>query len=130
MPGQLLSYNWPGNIRELKNVVERSVYRHGDSLHPLGEIIIDPFFSDKCESDESGATALSAPTLPLNLRHWQREQEAQLLQKALSLAGNHQHKAADLLGLTYYQLRAMLKKHQAEPGVKLTRSSRDDEISD
>lgn len=32
-----------GNIRELKNVVERSVYRHGDSEHELDAIIINPF---------------------------------------------------------------------------------------
>ena len=35
----LLGYRWPGNIRELKNVVERSVYRHGDSEHELDAII-------------------------------------------------------------------------------------------
>ena len=39
----LLGYRWPGNIRELKNVVERSVYRHGDSEHELDAIIINPF---------------------------------------------------------------------------------------
>lgn len=38
----LLNYRWPGNIRELKNVVERSVYRHGTSDYPLDDIIIDP----------------------------------------------------------------------------------------
>jgi psp operon transcriptional activator len=39
----LLAYHWPGNIRELKNVVERSVYRHGSSETELDNIIIDPF---------------------------------------------------------------------------------------
>ena len=39
----LLGYRWPGNIRELKNVVERSVYRHGDSEHELDAIILNPF---------------------------------------------------------------------------------------
>ncbi len=39
----LLNYRWPGNIRELKNVVERSVYRHGTSDYPLDDIILDPF---------------------------------------------------------------------------------------
>ncbi len=39
----LMDYRWPGNIRELKNVVERSVYRHGSSEIPLDDIIIDPF---------------------------------------------------------------------------------------
>ncbi len=42
----LLGYRWPGNIRELKNVVERSVYRHGDSEHEL-DAIINPFVSPR-----------------------------------------------------------------------------------
>lgn len=41
--GTLLGYHWPGNIRELKNVVERSVYRHGSSETELDNIILDPF---------------------------------------------------------------------------------------
>lgn len=41
----LLDYDWPGNIRELKNVVERSVYRTNNPYVPVHEIIIDPFES-------------------------------------------------------------------------------------
>jgi psp operon transcriptional activator len=41
----LLDYHWPGNIRELKNVVERSVYRGNNPHIPVHELIIDPFES-------------------------------------------------------------------------------------
>ncbi|WP_057832138.1 phage shock protein operon transcriptional activator [Colwellia sp. TT2012] len=41
----LLEYPWPGNIRELKNVVERSVYRGNNPHLPVHELIIDPFDS-------------------------------------------------------------------------------------
>ncbi|MEY8252250.1 MAG: phage shock protein operon transcriptional activator [Colwellia sp.] len=41
----LLEYHWPGNIRELKNVVERSVYRGNNPQLPVHELIIDPFES-------------------------------------------------------------------------------------
>jgi len=41
----LLTYHWPGNIRELKNVVERSVYRCNNPHLPVHELIIDPFES-------------------------------------------------------------------------------------
>jgi len=41
----LLEYHWPGNIRELKNVVERSVYRCNNPHLPVHELIIDPFES-------------------------------------------------------------------------------------
>jgi len=41
----LLEYHWPGNIRELKNVVERSVYRSNNPNLPVHQLIIDPFES-------------------------------------------------------------------------------------
>jgi len=40
----LLEYDWPGNIRELKNVVERAVYRNNPHL-PVHDIVLDPFES-------------------------------------------------------------------------------------
>ncbi|WP_100642076.1 phage shock protein operon transcriptional activator [Alteromonas facilis] len=41
----LLDYDWPGNIRELKNVVERAVYRANNPHLPVHEIVLDPFES-------------------------------------------------------------------------------------
>lgn len=41
----MLDYSWPGNIRELKNVIERSVYRCNNPHLPVHELIIDPFES-------------------------------------------------------------------------------------
>lgn len=41
----LLDYDWPGNIRELKNVVERAVYRNNNPYVPVHDIILDPFQS-------------------------------------------------------------------------------------
>lgn len=41
----LLEYHWPGNIRELKNVVERSVYRCNNPHLPVHELVVDPFES-------------------------------------------------------------------------------------
>ena len=107
----LLHYRWPGNIRELKNVVERSVYRHGTSDYPLDEIIIDPFRRHVVESQVQEAKPASV-ALPLDLRELQQQQEKDFLQTSLLLAKFNQKKAAELLGLTYHQLRALLKKHQ------------------
>lgn len=41
----LLEYDWPGNIREIKNVVERSVYRTNNPYIPVHDIVLDPFDS-------------------------------------------------------------------------------------
>jgi len=106
----LMDYRWPGNIRELKNVVERSVYRHGTSEVPLDEIIIDPFHRAP-PTPSATAEASTLPALPLDLRAFQHEQEKALLEASLAQAKFNQKRAAELLGLTYHQLRALLKKH-------------------
>lgn len=107
----LLNYRWPGNIRELKNVVERSVYRHGSSDTELDEIVIDPFHRPT-QSPVEKPHAAASPGLPLDLRQFQQVQEKQLLEQSLREAKFNQKRAAELLGLTYHQLRALLKKHQ------------------
>lgn len=110
----LLNYAWPGNIRELKNVVERSVYRHGSSEEPVDEVILDPFA--RRAHVRAGAKPSELPALPVNLRQWQNDREKQLLETSLKQANYNQRRAAELLGLTYHQLRAMMKKHLINPG--------------
>ncbi len=109
----LLDYHWPGNIRELKNVVERSVYRHHDSEQPLDNIIVNPF-RQSVISDDAAPERAAFPSLPLDLRQWQNQQEKALLEKSLQQAHFNQRRAAQLLGVTYHQLRAMLKKHDVQ----------------
>ncbi|HBU8848563.1 phage shock protein operon transcriptional activator [Citrobacter sp. Cs237] len=108
----LMTYAWPGNIRELKNVVERSVYRHGTSDALLDEIILDPFKREESRLPSQTDAPASVPSLPLDLREYQQQQEKNLLQLSLQQAKFNQKRAAELLGLTYHQLRALLKKHQ------------------
>ncbi|WP_308512068.1 helix-turn-helix domain-containing protein, partial [Yersinia pseudotuberculosis] len=49
--------------------------------------------------------------LPVDLKHWLHTSEHQMLTRALKQARFNQRKAAHLLGLTYHQLRGLLKKH-------------------
>ncbi|MCW8327333.1 phage shock protein operon transcriptional activator [Photobacterium sp. SDRW27] len=116
---ELMDYRWPGNIRELKNVVERSVFRHGLEDEPVEHIIIDPFHApwhDKpSAADPAPAPANSsepAISFPLDFRQWQQDQEVNVIQNALEHAKFNQRKAAELLGLSYHQLRGLLRKYQ------------------
>ena len=108
---RLLGYGWPGNVRELKNVVERSVYRHASIEEPLDNIILNPFQRVEPVVTSEPQVDDALPVLPLDLRHWQYQQEKMLVEKALTQARFNQRRAAELLGVTYHQLRAMLKKH-------------------
>lgn len=109
----LLDHDWPGNVRELKNVVERSVYRHHSSEEPLENIIINPFAprTQPEQKAETNVDLAALPLLPVNLRQWQNQQERELVESSLQQAKYNQRRAATLLGVTYHQLRAMMKKH-------------------
>ncbi|MCX8955987.1 phage shock protein operon transcriptional activator [Erwinia psidii] len=109
----LLDYGWPGNVRELKNVVERSVYRHSTTDQALDNIILNPFRRQQVTQNVQCADNRH-PTLPLDLRRWQNQQEKALLEKSLHQSRFNQRRAAELLGLTYHQLRAMMKKHSVD----------------
>jgi len=108
----LLNHSWPGNVRELKNVVERSVYRHHSADDELDNIIITPFAPRTPPADVIAQADVSAlPSLPLDLRQWQNQQERELVEASLQQAKYNQRRAAELLRVTYHQLRAMMKKH-------------------
>src|SRR4030095_1222547 len=112
----LMSYDWPGNVRELKNVVERCVYRNPNPDEPVDEVVIDPFDSPFRPKETkptlpSSADATAVPTLPLDFKATVQNYEVDLLERGLAEARFNQRKAAELLGLTYDQLRGYLKKY-------------------
>ncbi|MED5524086.1 phage shock protein operon transcriptional activator [Gallaecimonas pentaromativorans] len=126
----LLDHHWPGNIRELKNVVERSVYRHNNPDLPVHQIILDPFESpwrpkhqvrtqDRAVQAASpsapqsqGASHGAALSFPLDFRTLTQEFEVQVLTEALKANQYNQKRSADALGLTYHQLRGILRKYE------------------
>jgi len=111
----LLDYGWPGNIRELKNVVERSIYRHNSSEKPLDHILLDPFAL--VEPALAATTeVMESIALPLDLKHWLDLQERTWVERALVQAHYNQRQAAELLSLTYHQLRGVMKKHAIRIG--------------
>lgn len=114
----LLHHHWPGNVRELKNAIERSVYRSPDPADPINDIAFDPFdspFTITATPDSSVHTGREnstrpAPLLPTNIARRVNDFEKELLQAAMDRSRYNQRLAADLLGLSYDQLRGRLKK--------------------
>jgi psp operon transcriptional activator len=107
-------------VRELKNAVERSVYRVEDAAKPVERILFDPFaspYTPEPKPEENGSAPpaidsrkLSLP-LPSDFRAAIHAYEHDILSLALERAQFKQTIAADLLGLSYHQFRGLLKKH-------------------
>ncbi len=109
----LEAYPWPGNVRELKNVVERCVYRN-DEDKEISEVLFDPFDSPYrlLDSQDPLQVKQNPGALPLDLKKTVQDFEIDLLNRSLREAKHNQRKAADLLKLTYHQLRGYLKKYE------------------
>lgn len=114
----LLKYDWPGNVRELKNTIERSVYRAGNAGQKINKIAFDPFdspfrlrSSGRPSADNAVIGQRNKLLLPTNFKERVRKMEKELLQAALQKARFNQRMAADLLSLSYDQLRGKIRKH-------------------
>jgi psp operon transcriptional activator len=106
----LLEHPWPGNVRALKNAVERAVYLHPDPARPIDTIVLDPFaspFRPKAAAAPSGVSAAQ----PIDLRKTLADIEARLLAEALDIHRHNQKLAAKHLGLGYHQFRNRLRKY-------------------
>ncbi len=126
----LTRHPWRGNVRELKNVIERAVYQATDAR--IHEVVFDPFVSPYAPLPEAGQApegptgddvgVVSPPREAQGLPGSAFERpfcesvelfEQQLLRAGLTAARFNQRKAAEMLGLTYHQFRGLYRKHQA-----------------
>lgn len=118
---ELAAHDWPGNVRELKNAAERSLFRWRSQGRqgPVDEISIDPFagafpspgqtVSETAAPLDAEAPIASAPAF--DLRSHLDEIEKRLTVAALDNAAGNQKRAAERLGLTYDQMRGLVRKH-------------------
>lgn len=108
----LMDHPWPGNVRELKNVVERSVYRCQGRV--LEQLEFDPFISPYAPAPPTEAPATEAaspPAADMPFKQAVAGFEQELLRDALERSRFNQKQAAKRLGLSYHQLRGLLKKY-------------------
>jgi len=109
----LLAYDWPGNIRELKNILERSV------LLGSGEILLLEHLQLQPRTGESGNLSVQLqdvlrrplPTEGVDLEGLVGEFEESLVRKAFQTTGGNQTEAARLLGLNRDKFRYRLKQY-------------------
>jgi len=99
----LMKYNYPGNVRELENIIERAVVLTRGKVITLNDLPM----SIKGFKEEKTLAALSEGTLTEQVE----ELEKQLIFDALQESAGNQTKAGKLLGLTERNLRYKLKKY-------------------
>jgi two-component system NtrC family response regulator len=98
----LLKYDYPGNVRELENIIERAV------VISRGETITRrdlPFHQEEERQPERSQCAAGT------MRSAVEELEREMIEKALKEAGSHQTRAAEQLGISERVLRYKLKKY-------------------
>ena len=116
----LENHDWPGNARELKNLVERAVYRSDSTI--ISGIDFDPFrararLPGEPEGDKKVKKVKTESLDDLMgkpLGEAVRELHIRFLSKALREVKYNQKKAAQILGLTYHQFRGLYRKYHRE----------------
>ena len=108
----LARYDWPGNIRELENVIERAVALEGSAaIQPES---LPPGVRGVTSPKAVTATGLGAETLPeggLDLEARVQEIERAYISQALERENGVQVKAAELLGMSFRSFRYYAKKY-------------------
>jgi two-component system response regulator PilR (NtrC family) len=111
----LCGYDWPGNVRQLENTIERAVaLETGEELH-----VELPAERPKARA---AAAAVGGSMLPeigaemrlpdgMGMENYVAGIERSLLQSALNQSGGVQTKAADFLGISYRSFRHLMKKY-------------------
>ena len=95
-------YEWPGNIRELENAVERMVLMSESDV--LGPDHVPPEILASVPQDE-------VPTFKNNVDGISRAAEKQLIMDALDKTGQNRSRAAEVLGISRRTLQNKIKEY-------------------
>jgi len=114
-PGSLESlcgYDWPGNVRQLENTVERAVaLETGEELRV--ELPVEKSKARAAAAGVGGGVISAGAFLPdgVDMEKYVADIERTLLQSALTQSNGVQTRAADLLKISYRSFRHLMKKY-------------------
>lgn len=96
----LIKYDYPGNVRELENILERSIVISRDGVISVDDL---PF--------RDGIGGSGGKKLEGKMKESIEALESQMILDAMQQSGSNQSKAAELLGISERMLRYKLKKY-------------------
>lgn len=111
----LKAHSWPGNIRELRNVIERAVILEGrDEIQAgsLPDFELESRLRERAGGGGAGPENSSGSLSKGSLTESLVEFEKDLIQKALQKSGGNMTRAAALLDLTRHALRYRMNRLQ------------------
>jgi two-component system NtrC family response regulator len=97
----LLKYDYPGNVRELENIIERAVVIARDRIISVKDLPFEDVSADHFTEHKEGGP----------LKDEIESLERTRIDEALEETGNNQTRAAELLGITERTLRYKMKKY-------------------
>ena len=113
----LLKYNYPGNVRELENIIERAVaLENTDIILPesLPEYVRGMPLNASIDANKSEVISQELGIDSLNLEKAVADFEKTMILKAINTAGGVQKKAAEILNISPRSLRYLLQKYRIE----------------
>jgi two-component system response regulator PilR (NtrC family) len=110
----LLKYEYPGNVRELQNIIERAV-----ALESSQELTANNLNSYLSESPllKKGSIDIEIPNEGIDLEKMVEDLERTLLLKALDKTKGIKKRAAELLHINFRSMRYRLEKYGLNHGV-------------
>jgi DNA-binding NtrC family response regulator len=118
---RLMAYDWPGNIRELENVIERAVVLCGDR-----EIDVDLIPDHVSAEPQTDVPDVVIPADGIHFREVMTGHERRYIEAALEAAGGVQKRAAELLHIKATTLNEMIKRYELLPRRRKATGDRDE----
>ena len=100
----LLEYPWPGNIRELKNVIERAILLYAEDVLMPEHLMLGDYQGEPQAEAEIGGEALGSPEITLE------EMEMRYISKVLDAVGWNKNQASKVLGIDRTTLYTKIKR--------------------